>query len=115
MTIEFTPEEARILLGFLGIRIPEAAGGSRRQPAEEPAEPVPDPEEQQPDTEPKPKRKRNPGGKMGAPKQIDRGKLFALAKAGWPAAKIADELGCSTWSVRAILNNEAPYAREEEK
>ena len=99
MTIEFTPEEARILLGFLGIRIAEEV------PKEEKKEPEPKPVKK-----PKVKKKGR-----GSQKTIDRGKLFALAKAGWPAAKIADELGCSTWSVRAILNNEAPYAREEEK
>ena len=100
MTIEFTPEEARILLGFLGIKIPE--------------EPV---KEEKKEPEPKPEKKtvkKHPNQK-GAVRTIDRGKLFALAKAGWSTAKIADELGCSQWSVRAILNNEAPYAREEEK
>ena len=109
MTIEFTPEEAWILLGFLGIRIPEQpedAGGSRRQPAEE--------EKKEPEPKPVQKLKVKKEGR-GPQKTIDRGKLFALAKAGWPTAKIADELGCSAWSVRAILNNEAPYAREEEK
>lgn len=76
------------------------------------AEPVPDPEEQQPDSEPK-KRKRNPGGKMGAPKKIDRGKVFALRKAGWTAAKIADEMKCSLGTVKRILQEEAPYEQDE--
>ena len=110
MTIEFTPEEARILLGFLGIRIPEQpeeSDGSRRQPAEE--------EKKEPEPKPEKKTVKKHPNQKGAVRTIDRGKLFALAKAGWSTAKIADELGCSQWSVRAILNNEAPYAREEEK
>ena len=68
---------------------------------------------QQPGPEPKPKRKRNPGGKMGAPKQIDRGKVFALRNAGWTAAKIADEMKCSLGTVKRILQEEAPYEQDE--
>lgn len=75
------------------------------------AEHVTDPEEQQPD--PKPKRKRNPGGKKGAPKQVDRGKVFALHKAGWTALKISDEMGCSLGTIKRILQEEAPYEQDE--
>lgn len=100
MTIEFTPEEARILLGFLGIRIPEEPTKEEKKESE----PVKEPEK-------KPEKKQT----KGPARTIDRGKLFALAKAGWPTTKIADELGCSQWSVLNILKTEAPYAREEEK
>ena len=66
--------------------------------------------------EEKPAEKRKPHpNQKGATRTIDRGKVFALAKAGWPTKKIAEEMSCSVWSVRNILNNEAPYTREEEK
>ena len=36
-------------------------------------------------------------------RRIDRGKVKALKDAGWPIMKIADEMNCSTQSVRNIL------------
>ena len=117
--INLTREEAMALLTLCNVSLEDVLSAYEKlrdfvgaEPAEEPAEPVPDPEEQQLDPEPK-KRKRNPGGKMGAPKQIDRGKVFALRKAGWTAAKIADEMKCSLGTVKRILQEEAPYEQDE--
>lgn len=69
----------------------------RREPAMEvelagPAETEP----AQPDPSPA-------GKKRGPKKALDVGKLVALHNAGWPAAKIADELGISTRTVYAHL------------
>lgn len=118
--INLTREEAMALLTLCNVSLEDVLSAYEKlrdfvgaEPAEEPAEPVPDPEEQQPDPEPKPKRKRNTGGKKGAPKQIDRGKVFALRKAGWTAAKIADEMKCSLGTVKRILQEEAPYEQDE--
>ena len=36
-------------------------------------------------------------------KQVDTGKLYALADAGWEWSKIADEMGCSVTTVRNWL------------
>ena len=117
--INLTREEAMALLTLCNVSLEDVLSAYEKlrdfvyaEPAEEPAEPVPDPEEQQPDPEPK-KRKRNPVGKMGAPKQIDRGKVFALRNAGWTAAKIADEMKCSLGTVKRILQEEAPYEQDE--
>lgn len=42
--------------------------------------------------------------KAAAPaKKLDRGKVWALHDAGWPAAKIADEMRCSFQAVYKIL------------
>ena len=52
--------------------------------------------DEQPETpEDKPKAKRQ---------KIDRGKVMALHNAGWNNAKIADEMGCSAWSVSSIIS-----------
>ena len=45
--------------------------------------------------------------------RVDKGKVFALHDAGWPAAKIADEVGCSNKNVYAILKGKRPEAEEE--
>ena len=50
--------------------------------------------------EPKPTRK----------KKLDHGKLVACYKAGWPIAKIADELGCTSVAVRQHLHKEGLLA-----
>ena len=66
--------------------------------AERIREALPKPEatkEEEPKEE-KPKRKR-----------IDQGKVLALAKAGWSAQKIADEMGCSVPAVYNALKKEA--------
>ena len=39
-------------------------------------------------------------------KKVDHGKLVACYKAGWPIAKIADELGCTQAAVRYRLKKE---------
>lgn len=43
------------------------------------------------------------GKKRGPKKALDVGKLVALHNAGWPVAKIADELGISTRTVYNYL------------
>ena len=43
-------------------------------------------------------------------KQLDHGKLIACYKAGWPIAKIADELGCTSTAVRQHLHKEGLLA-----
>ena len=44
------------------------------------------------------------GGK--ARKKRDRGKGMALHNAGWKNVKIAEEMGCSEWSVSMIIKDE---------
>lgn len=44
--------------------------------------------------------------KGGARKKIDRGKLFALKKAGWSTKDIARELGCTEGTVYDIVSVE---------
>lgn len=60
---------------------------------------------QLPKEEPKPKRTT---AKKEAPvrQKVDRGKVIALAKAGWSITKIADEMGCSDQTVRNIFKVE---------
>lgn len=50
--------------------------------------------------------------KEHAPRQkVDRGKVIALAKAGWTISKIAEEMKCSDQTVRLIMK----AAREEKE
>ena len=65
------------------------------------AKPEPEPK---PKAQPKPKPKAEP--KKSGPAGIDHGKLIALHKAGWPTAKIADELGCSSQTVLNHIKQE---------
>lgn len=58
--------------------------------------PKPEAAKEEEPKEEKPKRKR-----------IDQGKVLALAKAGWSAQKIADEMGCSVQAVYNALKKEA--------
>lgn len=72
--------------------------------AERIREALPKPEatkEEEPKEE-KPKRKR-----------IDQGKVLALAKAGWSAQKIADEMSCSVQGVYNALKTEANALKKE--
>lgn len=39
-------------------------------------------------------------------RKIDRGKVMALHNAGWSNVKIAEEMGCSSWSVSMIIKEE---------
>lgn len=56
------------------------------------------------------KPKKAPAKKTAPARQkVDRGKVIALAKAGWNIAKIADEMACSEQTVRNIFK----AAREE--
>lgn len=38
--------------------------------------------------------------------QIDHGKILALHNAGWDNKKIAEEMGCSAWTVWSVLKTE---------
>ena len=76
-------------------------------PEPEQTEPVVDPEQEPKKPKPKSQQKvqlKNP--KKDQPK-IDHGKIVALAKAGWSASKIADEMGCSCQTVLNHLKKEA--------
>lgn len=42
-----------------------------------------------------------------ARKKIDRGKVMALHNAGWKNVKIAEEMGCSEWSVSMIIKEDS--------
>lgn len=42
----------------------------------------------------------------GKRKKIDRGKVWALHNAGWKNKEIAEEVGCSEWSICQILKEE---------
>lgn len=48
-----------------------------------------------------------PVGVGKARKKIDRGKVMALHNAGWKNVKIAEEMGCSEWSVSMIIKEES--------
>lgn len=45
--------------------------------------------------------------KKSGRKKIDRGKVMALHNAGWKNMKIAEEIGCSEWSVSMIIKEES--------
>lgn len=71
--------------------------------------------EAKPEPEPKPKAKTEPKAKSKAePKKpgIDHGKLIALWKAKWSIEKIADELGCTTTTVRNHIRQEEQNGTE---
>lgn len=67
-------------------------------------------EDPQPETKPEPKTKpakpKAESKKKGGPAGIDHGKLIALHKAGWSIEKIADEMGCTTTTVRNHIRQE---------
>ena len=68
--------------------------GEREEEPAEPEEWDPLAEEEEPAEEPEPKQTRS---------KIDKGKVYALWDAKWPAAKIADEMGCSGATIYKIL------------
>lgn len=59
-------------------------------------------------TEPKQEKPKaaKPKKEKTAKQTIDRGKVMALHKAGWPAGKIADEMGCSVQAIYLITKAE---------
>ena len=66
-------------------------------------------EEENPQPEAKPEAEHKPKAeskKKGGPAGIDHGKLIALHKAGWSIEKIADEMGCTTTTVRSHIRQE---------
>ena len=60
----------------------------------------------EPKTKPEPKAKPKAEPKKSGPAGIDHGKLIALHKAGWSIEKIADEMGCTTTTVRNHIRQE---------
>ena len=50
-----------------------------------------------------PKEEEKPAAEKPKEKKLDHGKIIACHKAGWPVAKIADEVGCSGPTVRAHI------------
>ena len=73
------------------------------------AKPEPD---HKPKTEPKVKTKPKAEPKKSGPAGIDHGKLIALHKAGWSIEKIADEMGCTTTTVRNHIRQEEQNGAE---
>ena len=71
------------------------------------AKPEPEPK---PKAQPKTKPKAEP--KKSGPSGIDHGKLIALHKAGWSIEKIADEMGCTTTTVRNHIRQEEQNGAE---
>ena len=72
-------------------------------------------EDPQPEPEPEPKPKTKPTKQSKAePKKtgVDHGKLIALHKAGWSIEKIADEMGCTTTTVRNHIRQEEQNGTE---
>jgi hypothetical protein len=67
-------------------------------------EPKPEPKEYKTKIEPKTKPKTEP--KKSGPAGIDHGKLIALWRAKWSIEKIADEMGCTTTTVRNHIRQE---------
>ena len=75
---------------------------------------VPAPKEETPKIKPKAEVKRPAEVKPKAEaKPIDGGRIRALAKAGWPAAKIADDIGCSLPTVRKYIKEDPDQKGEE--
>lgn len=73
----------------------------------------PQPElEPKPKAEPKAKPKPKTEPKKSGPSGIDHGKLIALHKAGWSIEKIADEMGCTTTTVRNHIRQEEQNGAE---
>jgi len=62
--------------------------------------------EVKPEAEPKAKTKPKAEPKKSGPSGVDHGKLIALHKAGWSIEKIADEMGCTTTTVRNHIRQE---------
>ena len=80
---------------------------------EEDPQPEAKPEpEHKPKTEPKAKTKPKTEPKKSGPAGIDHGKLIALHKAGWSIEKIADEMGCTTTTVRNHIRQEEQNGAE---
>ena len=80
---------------------------------EEDPQPEAKPEpEHKPKTEPKAKTKPKAEPKKSGPAGIDHGKLIALHKAGWSIEKIADEMGCTTTTVRNHIRQEEQNGAE---
>lgn len=76
-------------------------------------DPQPDPKpEPEPKTKPEPKAKPKAEPKKSGPTGIDHGKLIALHKAGWSIEKIADEMGCTTTTVRNHIRQEEQNGAE---
>ena len=64
-------------------------------------------EDPQPERGPKPEPKTKPAQPKQAKKPgIDHGKLIALYRAKWSIEKIADEMGCTTTTVRNHIRQE---------
>ena len=66
----------------------------------------------EPKTKPEPKAKPKAEPKKSGPAGIDHGKLIALHKAGWSIEKIADEMGCTTTTVRNHIRQEEQNGAE---
>lgn len=76
-------------------------------------DPQPDPKpEPEPKTKPEPKAKPKAEPKKSGPTGIDHGKLIALHKAGWSIEKIADEMDCTTTTVRNHIRQEEQNGAE---
>lgn len=76
-------------------------------------DPQPDPKpEPEPKTKPEPKAKPKTEPKKSGPTGIDHGKLIALHKAGWSIEKIADEMDCTTTTVRNHIRQEEQNGAE---
>lgn len=66
----------------------------------------------EPKTKPEPKAKPKAEPKKSGPSGIDHGKLIALHKAKWSIEKIADEMGCTTTTVRNHIRQEEQNGAE---
>ena len=53
--------------------------------------------------QPKQDKPKEPKPKGGVRKKIDRGRVFALHRAGWSPSKIAEDVGCSANAIYHIL------------
>ena len=70
-------------------------------------------EDPQPEPKPEPEAKTKPAQPKQAKKPgIDHGKLIALWRAKWSIEKIADEMGCTTTTVRNHIRQEEQNGAE---
>lgn len=73
-------------------------------------EDVEEPEQQEEVTEPNTPDAPQETDPVRGRRKIDRGKVMALHNAGWSNVKIAEEMGCSAWSVGTIIKEEKQNA-----
>ena len=88
---DVTDRQVEVMLrAAAGLRLMHEVDDSEEDPEEKTA----------PEKAPEQKKKQEPKKKKAGRKPLDWGKIGALYRAGWDAAKIADEMNCSVLTIR---------------